>query len=71
MKNYLQKIKKKNKVVKDTLLGVSISDALIMNNWLNYASNIGDKSFKKISENFYHSDFLKKLISSQLKNRSI
>jgi len=62
---------KKNKVVKDTLLGVSISDALIMNNWLNYASNIGDKSFKKISENFYHSDFLKKLISSQLKNRSI
>ena len=34
----------------NSLGGISVSDVLIMNNWLNYARIIGDQSYKNIDE---------------------
>ena len=45
---------------------LTISDILIMNNWLNYAKKINDLSYKDISEDMIHSDFIYKIMSNQL-----
>ena len=46
--------------------GLSISDVLIMNNWLNYAKKINDLTYKDISEEIIYSDFITKIMSNQL-----
>ena len=59
------KSKKQNK----SLGGISISDILIMNNWLNYAKKIDDQSYKNISEDFIYSDQISKRLEKQLVKR--
>ena len=48
--------------------GLSISDILIMNNWLNYAKEINDLSYKDISEEMFCSD-IPKMMSKQIEIR--
>ena len=59
----------KKKISKETLSGLSISDFLIINNWLNYAKTIGDLSYEKIIDNFLYSEYVCKKTSSQLEFR--
>ncbi len=48
---------------------LSISDFLIMNNWLNYAKEINDFSYKDISEEIFYSNYISKILSEQLELR--
>ena len=49
--------------------GINLSDVLIINNWMNYADIIGDFSYKKIFENTIKSNFLNKILESQVEFR--
>ena len=53
----------------ETLSGLSISDFLIMNHWLNYAKLIEDVSYKNLCTDFIYSDYIIKEISNQLEFR--
>tara|TARA_B100000795_G_C22766876_1_gene426092 strand:- start:89 stop:1357 length:1269 start_codon:yes stop_codon:yes gene_type:complete len=46
--------------ISPTIKGCSLSDILIIRNWLTYARLIGDQSYKTISDQIFHSDFIKK-----------
>ena len=63
------KIKKEKKKFKDSISGLTISDVLVMNNWLNYAKSINDLTYKDISEDMFYSDYISKTISAQLEKR--
>ena len=52
-----------------SLSGISVSDILIMNNWLNYAKQINDLSYKDISEEMIYSDYITSELSGQLNIR--
>ena len=67
-KHDLKKILSK-KIFTHTLPGLSISDFLIINNWLNYAKMIGDLSYEKITNNFLYSEYVFQKISSQIEFR--
>ena len=68
-KKYDLKKNLNKKISKDTLSGLSISDFLIINNWLNYAKIIGDLSYEKIIDDFLYSEYVYKKTSSQLEFR--
>ena len=59
----------KQKKFVETVSGLSISDFLIINNWLNYAKLIDDLSYKDLSTDFIYSDYLIKKMSNQLELR--
>ena len=59
---------KQNKFV-ETVSGLSISDFLIINNWLNYAKLINDSSYKDVSIDFIYSEYVNKKMSNQLELR--
>ena len=40
---------------------ITLSDVLIINNWLTYAKIIGDESYQKISSDFIFSDYISKI----------
>ena len=40
-----------------------------MNNWLNYAKEINDFSYKDISEEIFYSNYISKILSEQLELR--
>ena len=63
------KNRKRKKEFKNSTSGLSISDVLIMNNWLNYAKEINDTTYKDISEEMFYSDYIFKTITPQLKQR--
>ena len=63
------KNKKIEKDFKYSISGLSLSDVLIMNNWLNYAKEIDDTTYKDICEEMFYSDYIFKTISSQLEHR--
>ena len=64
-------IKKNIKLINQnsTLSGISVSDILIMNNWLNYAKNINDQSYKSISEEIVYSEYPYQKLTEQLVKR--
>ena len=64
----LKKNKNKKKLI-ETNLGMTISDFLIMNNWLNFAKNINDLSYKSLSEDFYVSSFISSKLFNQIEFR--
>ncbi len=51
------------------LKSISLSDILIINNWLNYAEIIGDFSYKEIFEEKINNPFLEKILINQLEFR--
>jgi len=59
----------KKKVLQKSLSGVTVSDILIMRNWLAYAKKIGDLSYKKIIKKTMISPFVEKKLSDYLSKR--
>ena len=60
------KNRSKQKVLQNSLSGISVSDILIMRNWLAYAKKIGDLSYKKIIKEVMISPIIEKILSDQL-----
>ena len=58
------------KTLQKSLKGVSVSDVLIMRNWLGYAKKIGDLSYKNIINDVTIHPLIEKELSSQLLKRS-
>ena len=50
--------KKGKKVFNRSLSGICLGDILIINNWLNYAKLINDKSYKKITDEIFFSEYI-------------
>ena len=57
------------RVISPTINVISLSDILIIKNWLNYAELIGDTSFKGIYQSDNTSDFIKERLKDQLDYR--
>jgi len=49
---------KGKKVFNRSLSGTCLGDILIINNWLNYAKLINDKSYKKITDEIFFSEYI-------------
>ena len=49
---------KGKKVFNRSLSGTCLGDILIINNWLNYAKFINDKSYKKITDEIFFSEYI-------------
>ena len=62
------RITKKKKLV-SSISGLSVSDVLIINEWLNYANIIEDKSFYDIGLELTHSKYIHKKMSHQTEFR--
>jgi tetratricopeptide (TPR) repeat protein len=60
------KIQNVEKIYKKTINGLSLSDFLIMRNWLSYAKIIDDSSYKNITEDIPNSELVTSLVSDQL-----
>ena len=60
------KIQNVEKIYKKTINGLSLSDFLIMRNWLSYAKIINDTSYKNITEDIPNSELVSGLVSDQL-----
>ena len=59
----------KQRVLQKSLSGVTVSDVLIMHNWLAYAKKIGDLSYKKIIKEIIISPFIERKLSDYLSKR--
>jgi len=53
----------------DTLTGFSLSDFIIINQWLNYAKLINDMSYKNVNLEFLNSEYIYQAMSNQLEFR--
>ena len=64
----------KNILIKEklqkSLHGITISDILIMRNWLGYAKKVGDLSYKNIIDDITIQSMVEKKFSDQLLERS-
>ena len=58
------------KTLQKSLKGVTVSDVLIMRNWLGYAKKIGDLSYKNIINDVTINPLIEKELSGQLLKRS-
>mgnify|MGYP001173006674 FL=1 len=54
------------KIFSPSISGINLSDILIIKNWINYASIIGDYSFEKIYHKKFKTNFLNNILQSQL-----
>ncbi len=68
-KKYDSKKNTNKKKLIDSISGITILDYLIISNWLNFAKNINDLSYKDISEDFYYSSFIYTKLSEQIEFR--
>ena len=59
---------KGKKIFSKSLSDITLGEVLTINNWLTYAKNIGDESYKEISSEFLYSDYISK-ITNKLKNK--
>ena len=48
---------------------MSISDFLVINQWLNYAKEIGDQSYKESGFETFNSEYISKKMSNQVEFR--
>ena len=46
---------------------ITLSEVLIINNWLTFAKIIGDESYKEISSEFIVSDHMSKIVKQSIK----
>jgi len=65
------KIKKNFNTIKlnNSITGLSISDVLIIIQWLNYAKIVGDPTIKDIDVNIFNSKFIENKLSNQVEFR--
>ena len=47
-----------NRKIIPTIKGISLNDALVIQNWLKYANLIGDETCKNIKSYFFKNDYL-------------
>ena len=59
----------KHQKLVSSISGLSISDVLIINQWLNYANLINDKSYNDIDLEFTYSKYINKKMSNQTEFR--
>ena len=59
----------KHQKLVSSISGLSISDVLIINQWLNYANLINDKSYNDIDLEFTYSKYINKKMSNQIEFR--
>jgi len=64
-----EKNKNTAKVLEKTILGMSVSDALIMRNWLIYAKKINDEGYKKFNINIPDTKYMENKLFGQLDYR--
>ena len=57
------------RVFKQSINKINLSDILIIKNWLNYAEIIGDNSFKGLYKMKTNTDFLNKRLENQINFR--
>ena len=50
----------------ESIGGINLSDILIIKNWINYASFIGDNSYKKIYDKKLEANFVDEILHGQL-----
>ena len=64
-------IKKNFNMIKmaNSVLGMSISDFFVINQWLNYAKIINDQSYKKIGFNLFNSQYISEKMLNQVEFR--
>ena len=53
----------------NSVLGMSISDFFVINQWLNYAKIINDQSYKKIGFNLFNSQYISEKMLNQVEFR--
>ena len=58
-----------NNLLQETLKGLSITDVLIMQNWLSFAKSINDESYKAFRTNVIDSEYIKNKLSVQIQHR--
>ena len=65
------KIKENYNTVKinNTVSGMSILDFLVINQWLNYAREIGDQSYKQIGFETFSSQYINEKMLNQVEFR--
>ncbi|MDC3102149.1 tetratricopeptide repeat protein [Candidatus Pelagibacter sp.] len=65
------KIRKNYNTIKinNTVSGMSISDFLVINQWLNYAKKIDDQSYKKIGFDTFNSQYISEKMLNQVEFR--
>ena len=66
---FTKKNRSKQRVLQKSLSGTTVSDILIMRNWLGYAKKIGDLSYKKIIKEIIISPFIERKLSDYLSKR--
>ena len=54
------------RILNNSLSGVSLNDFLIMKNWLIYAKKIGDESYKNFDQNIKTTRYMDNEISNQI-----
>ena len=57
------------RVLKDTIQGITLNDFLIMKNWIMYAKQIDDHDYKKFDSKIKVSEYMEKNLSDQLSYR--
>ena len=57
------------RVLNNTLKGITLNDFLIMKNWLMYAKMIGDEKYKEFDDKIVISEYMESNITNQLKFR--
>tara|TARA_B100000900_G_scaffold388943_1_gene381412 strand:- start:3241 stop:4974 length:1734 start_codon:yes stop_codon:yes gene_type:complete len=60
------KILSNEKIYKETIKGLTLSDFLIMRHWLSYAKIIDDISYRNITEDIPNSELVSSLVSDQI-----
>ena len=64
-----KRIKADKKIWGKSVVGINLSDILILNNWISYSQIIGDESYKKVYNKKIENNFLKKFLENQLEFR--
>tara|TARA_B100000686_G_C16436642_1_gene784851 strand:- start:306 stop:779 length:474 start_codon:yes stop_codon:yes gene_type:complete len=52
----------------ESYLGMTLKDALVINNWMYYAKKIGDESIDKVSREIPYSHYMDQLLSEDIVN---
>ena len=55
--------------INNTISGMSISDFFVINQWLNYAKEIGDQSYKQIGFETFNSQYISEKMLNQVEFR--